>query len=115
LPGRPPADRQALARAFVVKAVLGLPHTNHLIDRLIADNTLRRLTLARPAALAPRGAGAGWVVFAGRSRASIAVPVARDVTDQTLEAGTFGHQDCPENAQPSSLSDSCVDLRARRR
>lgn len=31
--GRPPADRQALARAFVAKAVLGLPRTNHLIDR----------------------------------------------------------------------------------
>jgi len=43
LPGRPPADRQALARAFVAKAVLGLPHTNQLIDRLNADKTLRRL------------------------------------------------------------------------
>jgi hypothetical protein len=43
LPGRPPADRQALARAFMAKAVLGLPHTNQLIDRLIADKTLRRL------------------------------------------------------------------------
>jgi Transposase DDE domain/Transposase domain (DUF772) len=43
LPGRPPADRQALARAFVAKAVLGLPQTNQLIDRLIADKTLRRL------------------------------------------------------------------------
>jgi hypothetical protein len=42
-PGRPPADRQALARAFVAKAVLGLPQTNQLIDRLIADATLRRL------------------------------------------------------------------------
>jgi Transposase DDE domain/Transposase domain (DUF772) len=43
LPGRPPADRQALARAFVAKAVLGLPQTNQLIDRLNADKTLRRL------------------------------------------------------------------------
>ena len=43
LPGRPPADRQALARAFIAKAVLGLPHTNQLIDRLTADKTLRRL------------------------------------------------------------------------
>jgi Transposase DDE domain/Transposase domain (DUF772) len=42
-PGRPLADRQALARAFVAKAVLGLPQTNQLIDRLIADATLRRL------------------------------------------------------------------------
>jgi hypothetical protein len=43
VPGRPAADRQALARAFVAKAVLGLPQTNQLIDRLIADATLRRL------------------------------------------------------------------------
>ena len=43
LPGRPPADRHAIARAFVAKAVLGLPQTNMLIERLIADKTLRRL------------------------------------------------------------------------
>jgi hypothetical protein len=41
--GRPPADRHAIARAFVAKAVLGLPQTNMLIERLIADKTLRRL------------------------------------------------------------------------
>ena len=33
LPGRPPADRHALARAFVAKAVLNLPTTLALIDR----------------------------------------------------------------------------------
>ena len=43
LPGRPPADRHAIARAFVAKAVLALPQTNMLIERLIADKTLRRL------------------------------------------------------------------------
>ena len=43
LQGRPPADRHAIARAFVAKAVLGLPQTNMLIERLIADKTLRRL------------------------------------------------------------------------
>ena len=43
LPGRPAADRQALARAFVAKAVLGLPQTNMLIERLQIDKTLRRL------------------------------------------------------------------------
>src|ERR1039457_1939809 len=31
LQGRPPADRHAIARAFVAKAVLGLPQTNMLI------------------------------------------------------------------------------------
>lgn len=43
LPGRPPADRHALARAFVAKAVLGLPTTGELIERLKVDKTLRRL------------------------------------------------------------------------
>jgi hypothetical protein len=43
LPGRPQADRHALARAFVAKAVLNLPTTLALIERLAADAVLRRL------------------------------------------------------------------------
>jgi len=43
LPGRPPSDRHALARAFVAKAVLGLPQTKLLIERLKVDKVLRRL------------------------------------------------------------------------
>ena len=43
LPGRPPCDRAALARAFVAKAVLGLPMTAMLIERLAVDKQLRRL------------------------------------------------------------------------
>jgi Transposase DDE domain/Transposase domain (DUF772) len=43
LPGRPASDRHALSRAFVAKAVFGLPQTKLLIDRLKADNVLRRL------------------------------------------------------------------------
>ena len=42
-PGRPPADRHALARAFTAKAVLDLPTTAALIERLRVDATLRRL------------------------------------------------------------------------
>lgn len=41
--GRPPKDRMALARAFVAKAVLDLPTTEALIDRLKADKALRRI------------------------------------------------------------------------
>src|SRR6201981_1186283 len=37
LPGRPPCDRAALARAFVAKAVIGLPTTAMLIDRLTGN------------------------------------------------------------------------------
>jgi hypothetical protein len=43
LPGRPLKDRHALARAFVAKAVLGLPQTNMLIERLAVDKQLRQL------------------------------------------------------------------------
>ena len=43
LPGRPPHDRAALARAFVVKAVIGLPTTTMLIERLALNKALRRL------------------------------------------------------------------------
>ena len=43
LPGRPVEDRHALARAFVAKAVLDLPTTAGLIERLAVDAALRRL------------------------------------------------------------------------
>lgn len=41
--GRPAKDRAALATAFLAKAVLNLPTTRDLIDRLRADSALRRL------------------------------------------------------------------------
>ena len=43
LPGRPPRDRAALARAFIAKAVLQIPTTVMLIERLRTDKQLRRL------------------------------------------------------------------------
>lgn len=43
LPGRPPAERAALARGFVAKAVFGLTSTRQLLERLEVDGTLRRL------------------------------------------------------------------------
>ena len=41
--GRPAEDRRALARAFVAKAVLGVPTTTALIERLDVDKSLRRI------------------------------------------------------------------------
>ena len=41
--GRPPEDRRALARAFVAKAMLGIPTTSALIERLAVDKSLRRI------------------------------------------------------------------------
>ncbi len=42
-PGRPPAGRSALARAFMAKAVFGLASTELLVERLAVDKCLRRL------------------------------------------------------------------------
>lgn len=41
--GAPPADRQALARAFVAKAVYNISLNSHLRDRLLCDKVLRRI------------------------------------------------------------------------
>jgi IS5 family transposase len=41
--GRPPINRDSLARAFIAKAILNIPTTVALIDRIKADPTLRRL------------------------------------------------------------------------
>jgi len=43
LPGRPPADRTAIARAFIAKMVYDMASTRILIERLDSDGTLRRL------------------------------------------------------------------------
>ena len=43
LPGRPLAERAALARAFVAKAVFNMPATRLLIEMLRSDRTLRQL------------------------------------------------------------------------
>jgi hypothetical protein len=41
--GWPAADRRAIARAFVAKAVYNLTTTRQLLDRLSSDNSLRRI------------------------------------------------------------------------
>jgi hypothetical protein len=42
-PGRPPADRTAIARAFVAKQVFNMSTTRVLLDRLQSDPQLRRI------------------------------------------------------------------------
>jgi len=51
--GRPPCDRQVLARAFVAKAVFNLPDTDALIERLAADENLRLICGLRPGQKVP--------------------------------------------------------------
>jgi hypothetical protein len=42
-PGRPPADRMAIARAFVAKQVYNMTTTRVLLDRLRTDRQMRRI------------------------------------------------------------------------
>jgi hypothetical protein len=42
-PGRPADDRPQIARAFVAKAVLNIPTTSALVERLQVDRSLRRI------------------------------------------------------------------------
>jgi hypothetical protein len=55
VPGRPPSERAALARAFVAKAVFNFPTTSLLIETLSADKTLRRLCGWQRAGEVPSG------------------------------------------------------------
>lgn len=41
--GRPPLSRKALARAFLAKAILNVPTTKDLVERLVLDVRLRRV------------------------------------------------------------------------
>ncbi len=43
MPGRPPSDRIAIARAFVAKMVYVMPFTSILVERLKSDKALRRI------------------------------------------------------------------------
>ncbi len=43
MPGRPPRDRVAIARAFVAKVVYNMPFTSMLVERLKSDKALRRI------------------------------------------------------------------------
>jgi len=42
--GRPKKDRAKIARAFVAKAVFGMPTTKHLVERLRGEKSLRLIT-----------------------------------------------------------------------
>ena len=72
LPGRPPQDRAALARAFIAKAVFDIPTTRALIERLRVDQTLHRLCGFSSACRLPSEAtfSRGFAEFADSALAS---------------------------------------------
>ena len=89
-PGRPLDDRPALARAFIAKAVLNLPTTAGLIERLTVDATLRRLCGWQRAAEVP----GGWTfsrAFAEFADAGLAERAHAALIERTLKDHLVGH------------------------
>src|SRR5271168_2200925 len=90
LPGRPPCDRAALARAFVAKAVIGLPTTSMLIERLTVDKQLRRLCgWERPAELCSEATFSR--AFAEFARSELPSRVHEALIKRTHEDRLVGH------------------------
>jgi hypothetical protein len=90
LPGRPPKDRQALARAFVAKAVLDLTATSGLIERLQVDATLRRLCGYERVSEIP-SEGTFSRSFAEFARSSLPARVHEALIKQTYAGCIVGH------------------------
>ena len=90
LPGRPPQDRHALARAFVAKAVLGLATTSALIERLSVDRTLRRLCGWERAASVP-GESTFSRAFAEFARSGLPGRAHEALIKQTHKDRLVGH------------------------
>ena len=89
-PGRPLDDRQALARAFIAKAVLNLATTAALIERLAVDATLRRLCGWTRAAQVP-GEWTFSRAFAEFADMGLAERAHASLIDRTLKDHLVGH------------------------
>ena len=90
LPGRPADDRHALARALTAKAVLGLPTTAALIERLHVDPTLRRLCGWERVAQVP-GEWTFSRAFAEFAASQLPTRVHEALIERTLEGQLIGH------------------------
>ena len=102
-PGRPRLDATAMGRAFVSKAVLNIPTTRALIDRLNADAVLRRICgFERKAHVPCEASFSNW--FARFARISFAEKVHEALVREA-------HQDVPvHNVSRDSTS---IDAREK--
>ena len=116
--GRPPEDRHQIARAFVAKAVLGLPTTAALIERLAVDRSLRRICGWERRSDIPSEAtfSRAFAAFAAEKlpervhehlirtglRGRILGHVSRDATE--IEARERPHRDPPDQPPPRPRS-----------
>lgn len=88
--GRPAHDRAAIARAFVGKAVLNLPNTRALLDRLQVDAGFRRLCGWETAAAVPDETVFSRV-FAEFAATGFAEAVHAALIERTQKARLIGH------------------------
>ncbi len=90
LVGRPRADRAALARGFVAKAVFNIAQTNMLIERLVLDKTLRRLCGWTRAGAVPSAATFSRA-FAEFAASALSFRLHEAVIAKTQRARLVGH------------------------
>ena len=88
--GRPLEDRAALARAFLAKAVLNVPTTRGLVERLRADGTLRRLCGWEVAGRVPSEATFSRA-FAEFAASDLPGRLHEALLDRTLKGHLAGH------------------------
>ena len=88
--GRPLQDRAALARAFLAKAVLDMPTTRALVERLRVEPTLRRLCGWEGAGSVPSEATFSRA-FAEFATSDLPGRLHKALLDRTLEGHLAGH------------------------
>ena len=88
--GRPLKDRAALARAFLAKAVLDVPTTRGLVERLRAEPTLRRLCGWEAARRVPSEATFSRA-FGEFAASDLPGRLHEALLDRTLEGHLAGH------------------------
>ena len=101
--GRPLKDRGALARAFLAKAVLDVPTTRALVERLRTEPTLRRLCGWEAAGGVPSEATFSRA-FAEFAASDLPGRLHEALLDRTLEGHLVGHVSRDSTAIPGRES-----------
>jgi hypothetical protein len=120
-PGRPPASRANIARAFVAKAVLCIPLTKGLRERLVSDAVLRSLCGWQHAKDVPQE----WTfsrAFKEFSRSQLPQRVHEALIERAYEDRVVGHVsrdataiDAREKAQPKPTASAKQPSRKKNR
>ena len=90
LPGRPQADRAALARAFSAKAVFAISTTRALVERLVIDGPRRRLCGWSQGAAVPSEATLSRA-FSDFADSALPSRLHEALIDKTLQGHLVGH------------------------